>query len=175
MLKEKISKAIIKNIRIFKKLSNVFLKHSFITLHTNLVKSHLDYVGVVFEQPDNDIRCQPTESLKYNTSLAITGATKETSEVEFCNEIDLESPESKRWFKKLFICYKIKNTYITFLILFQEINHVHNTRSFDDMSVFCNRLDTFTKSFFPSVISEWNKLDLKIQQSKTPMIFEILC
>ena len=86
-----------------------------------MVKSHLDYVGVVFEQPDNEICCQPAESLKYNTSLAITGATKGTSEVELCNEIDLESPESKRWFKKLFIFYKIKNKYITLHYIFDLI------------------------------------------------------
>ena len=34
-----------------------------------------------------------------------------------------------------------------------------------------SRTDIFKYSFFPSTISEWNKLDLKIRQSKTLLTF----
>ena len=36
-----------------------------------------------------------------------------------------------------------------------------------------SRTDIFMYSFLPSAISEWNKLDLKIRQSKTLLTFRI--
>ena len=48
---------------------------------------------------------------------------------------------------------------------------MHNTRSLEDVAILCSRTDIFKYSFFPSALPEWNKLDLKIQQSKTLLTF----
>ena len=48
---------------------------------------------------------------------------------------------------------------------------MYNTRSLEDVATLNNRTDIFKYSFSPSTLSEWNKLDLKIQQSKTLLTF----
>ena len=48
---------------------------------------------------------------------------------------------------------------------------MYNTRSLEDVATLNNRTDIFKYSFFPSTLLESNKLDLKIQQSKTLLTF----
>ena len=48
---------------------------------------------------------------------------------------------------------------------------MYNTPSLEDVATLNNRTDIFKYSFSPSTLSEWNKLDLKIQQSKTLLTF----
>ena len=48
---------------------------------------------------------------------------------------------------------------------------MYNTRSVENVAMLCSRTDIFKYSCFPSAISEWNKLDLKIRQSKTLLTF----
>ena len=48
---------------------------------------------------------------------------------------------------------------------------MYNTRSLEDVATLYNRTDIFKYSFFPSTISERNKLDLKIRQSMTLLTF----
>ena len=48
---------------------------------------------------------------------------------------------------------------------------MYNTRSLEYVATLNNRTDIFKYSFFPSTLLEWNKLDLKIQQSKTLLTF----
>ena len=44
---------------------------------------------------------------------------------------------------------------------------MYNTGSVEDVAMLYIRTDIFRYLFFPSMISKWNKLDLKIQLSKT--------
>ena len=48
---------------------------------------------------------------------------------------------------------------------------MYNTRSLEYVATLNNRTDIFKYSFFPSTLLESNKLDLKIQQSKTLLTF----
>ena len=48
---------------------------------------------------------------------------------------------------------------------------MYNTRSLEDVATLNNRTDIFKYSFSPFTLLEWNKLDLKIQQSKTLLTF----
>ena len=74
-IKEKISKAM-KGICIIKKLSNVLPRKSLITIYKSFVRPHLDYVDLIYDQPNNEIFCQQIESVQCNASLAITGVIK---------------------------------------------------------------------------------------------------
>ena len=56
--------------------------------------------------------------------------------------------------------------------LIPKSSHMYNTRSVEDVAMLYSRTDIFKYSFFPSTISEWNKLDLKIRQSKTLLNFQ---
>ena len=48
---------------------------------------------------------------------------------------------------------------------------MYNTRSVENVAMLYSRTDIFKYSCFPSAISEWNKSDLKMRQSKTLLTF----
>ena len=48
----------------------------------SFVRSHLDYGDVLYDQPNNESLCQKIESVQYNAALAITRATKGTSQMK---------------------------------------------------------------------------------------------
>ena len=55
--------------------------------------------------------------------------------------------------------------------LIPESSHMYNTCSVEVVAMLYSRTYIFKYSFFLSTISEWNKLDLKIRQSKTLLTF----
>ena len=75
--------------------------------------------------------------------------------------------KSRRWFRKLCYFYKIFNeksaSYLFNLI--PNFKRVHNTRLSYNIPPIKVRHDYFKNSFFPSAITEWNKLDLNIRNS----------
>ena len=170
--KEKISKAM-KGIGIIKKLSNILPRKSLITIYKSFVRPHFDYGDLIYDQPNNESFCQQIESVQYNASLAITGAIKGTSKLKLYNEIGLESLKFRRWFRILCTFYKIKSTgLLSYLFgLIPKSSHMYNTRSIEDVATLYSRTDSFKYSFFPFTTSGWNKLDLKIQQSKSLLSF----
>ena len=171
-IKEKISKAM-KGICIIKKLSNVLPRKSLITIYKSFVRPHLDYSDLIYDQPNNESFCQQIESVQYNASLAITGAIKGTSRLKLYNEIGLESLKFRRWFRKLCTFYKIKSTGLPSYLydLIPKSSHMYNTRSVENVAMLYSRTDIFKYSCFLSAISEWNKSDLKMRQSKTLLTF----
>ena len=101
--------------------------------------------------------------------LAITGAIKGTSRLKLYNEISSESLKFRRWFRKLCTFYDINiNSLPSYLFdLIPKSSHMYNTPSLEDVATLYSRTGIFKYLFFLSTISEWNKLDLKIRQSKT--------
>ena len=89
------------------------------------------------------------------------------------NEIWLESLKFRRWFRNLCTFYKIKSTGLPSYLydLIPKSSHMYNTHSFEDVATLYCRSDIFKYSFLPSTTTEWNKLDLKIWQSKTLLTF----
>ena len=72
------------------------------------------------------------------------------------NELDLESFDFRRWFRKLCLLFKIKKTgfpeYVFNMI--SQSNHQYNTRSIEDVTKFLCRTDVFKYSYFPYTILE---------------------
>ena len=89
-------------------------------------------------------------------------------------ELGLESLKSRRWFRKLCHFYEIFNekspSYLFNLI--SNFNRVHNTRLSYNIPPIKVRHDYFKNSFFPSAITEWNKLDLNIRNSASLNTFK---
>ena len=79
-----------------------------------------------------------------------------------------------RWFRTLCHFYKIFNekspSYLFNLI--PHFNRVHNTRLGYNIPPTKVRHDYFKNPFFPSAISEWNKLDFNIRNSKSLNTFK---
>ena len=113
------------------------------------------------------------KSLQYNASLAITGLIRGTSKEKLYQELDLESLQRRRWFRKLCTLYKIfknqSSRYLYDLLPLQTTSH--NTRSSRNIPLFPFRHNLFKSSFFPSVIIKWNNLDKSIRNSESLSIF----
>ena len=82
-------------------------------------------------------------------------------------EFGLESLKFRRWFRKLCHFYKIFNdkSHSYLFNLIPNFNRVHNTRLSYNIPSIKVRHYYFKNSFFPSAISEWNKLNLNIRNS----------
>ena len=114
------------------------------------------------------------ESIQYNACLAITGAIRGTSREEIYQELDLESLQIRRWYRKLCLCYKffkIKHPkYLFHLIPVRCTKHV--TRTEGNISLIRTKHNFFKNSFFPSAIIESNNLDPNLRNSKSISVFK---
>ena len=159
----------------FTKISTNFAKViSSHYIYITFIRSCLDYANIIYDQAYNSAFHDKLESVQYDACLAITGAIRGTSTEKIYQELGLESLKSRRWFRKLCHFYKIFNekspSYLFNLI--PNFNRAHNTRLSHNISPIKVRHDYFKNSFFPSAITEWNKLDLNIRNSASLNTFK---
>ena len=79
-IKEKISKAY-RGIKEIKKLRIISPKQSLLTINKSFIRPHFDCRDVVYDQPHSETFCSKLESVRYNATLAITGAIHGTSQL----------------------------------------------------------------------------------------------
>ena len=99
-----------RTIGLLQKFQQVLPRPSLITIYKAFIRPHLDYGDVIFDQAFNNSFHQRLESIQYNAALAITGAIRGTSKEKLYQELGFESLQSRRWFRKLSLFYKIKKT-----------------------------------------------------------------
>ena len=75
-----------------------------------LIRPHLGYQDVIYEEPDLCSLANKIESVQYNPALAITRAIRETSEEKLYYKLVFESLKDRRWLRLLCYLYKIANT-----------------------------------------------------------------
>ena len=63
-----------KSIGLLRKLQNLLPRRSLITIYKYFIRPHIDYGDVIFDQAYNKSFHEKLENVKYNASLAITGA-----------------------------------------------------------------------------------------------------
>ena len=108
-----------KEIGIIRKLNKTLPQNSLITMYKSFARPHLDYVDIIYDQPNKESFNQKTERIQYSAALAITGAIKGTYQSRLYNELGLESLKFRRLFRKLLSFIKLKQQvyHNTFLIL----------------------------------------------------------
>ena len=163
-VQEKIKKAN-KGISIIRKLSNYLPRSSLITIYKSFIRPHLDYGDVIYDIPNNNSFREKIERIQYNACLAITGAFKGTSREKLYNELGLEYLNLRRWFRRLCLFFKIfKDQSPSYLYnIIPPQRNMYSLRNMDNIPLMGCRTETFSNSFFPYVISEWNKLDPDIR------------
>ena len=80
-----------KTIGLLQKLENTRPRPSFLTIYMSLIRQHLDYVDIIYDQAYNVSFQQKVESIKYNAAVAITGAIRGTSKEKLSEELGLGS------------------------------------------------------------------------------------
>ena len=77
-------------------------------IYTAFVRPRLDYGDILYNQAFNLSFQQKLESIIQNRAcLRITGAIRGTSREKIYQELGLESLQSRRWYRKLAMFYKI--------------------------------------------------------------------
>ena len=104
------------------------------------------------------------ETIQCNAAVAITGAISGTSTEKLFEKLDLKSLQHKRWYRKLCCFYKIlKDQSPKYLFnVIPKLNRPYSVRNANNIPHFKLKYSFFKNTFFPSVIIEWNKLDLEI-------------
>ena len=165
-----------KTIGLIRKFHQILPRQSLITIYKLFIRPHLDYGDIVYDRAFNESFHKNLESIQYNTAIVITGAIRGTSSEKLFQELGLESLKSRRWLRKLCLFYKIFHEKSP-LYLFQLIppnNNIYATRSSlsNKISSFKTRHNFFKDSFFPTVTSEWNSLDVNIRNSTSINVFK---
>ena len=170
-------KKISKTAGLLRKFQGILPRTSLITIYKSFARPHLDYGDIIYDQTFNESFHQRIESIQYNAAIAITGAIRGTSSEKLCQELGLESLRSRRWLRKLCLFYKIyKNKSTSYLYdLIPDRVKFYSTRSsqIDNISNIKTSSNFFRNSFFPSTITEWNKLDCDIRNSDSLNIFKL--
>ena len=65
-----------KGIGVIKKPLKSLPRNALLTLYKSFIRPHLDYDGIVYDQPDNESFNSKLEQVQYNAALTITGAIK---------------------------------------------------------------------------------------------------
>ena len=95
-----------KTIGLIRKLRNSLPRASLMT-YIYFIRPHLDYGDIAYDQPFNNSFQNKIESIQYNACLTTTGAIRGTSKERLYEELDLESLQHRRWYRKLCYLYKI--------------------------------------------------------------------
>ena len=137
-----------------RKLQSVSPRIILVTIYKAFVRLHLDYGDILYDQAFNNSFFDRLESIQHNACLAITGAIRGMSREKLYQELGLESLRLQRYYRKLYLFYKVfKNEHPQYLFHLIPMTHSsHTSKNVHNIPIFKN-------SFFPSSISEWNKVD----------------
>ena len=164
----KVESKVNKTIGIIRKLQNVLPRPALLTIFRSFFRPHLDYGDIIYDKAYNESFHAKLESLQYNAALAITDAIKGSSTEKIYEELGLETLKPRHWYRKMSFLYKVlKNESPSYL--FQNIPNAQRqshreTRNSGKISSIVVKHDYFKNYFFPSAITEWNKLDCYIKK-----------
>ena len=112
------------------------------------------------------------DKAQYKACIAITGAIQGLTRERPYDELDLMSLSERRWYNNLTFIYEIVNEllpgYLHSCIEFYSQNN-YPLRSVSATKLKCtlSRTKSFSKTFFPYCIDEWNKLNPEIRSVKS--------
>ena len=152
------------------------------------VRPHLDYGDIVYDtagltktdafkfRNSNDKTSVEVETIQYQAARIITGAWKGSSIKRTYAILGWESMQNRRIMRKLCLIFQtLKNKSPNYLYkILESQKSTQELRSTDRlmMNNMTTKKDKFKKSFFPSAIIDWNKLDVDIKISLSKNIFK---
>ena len=160
------------------KFQLILPRHSLIKIDKTFIRPHQDYGDVIYDRAFNESFHQHLESIQYNAAIAITGTIRGTSSEKLFQELGLETLKSRRWFRKLYLFYKIlqsKSPSYLFNLIPENSNSYSSRSALNNQIPFLNVKTIFLKnSFFPAVRTGWNNLDISIRNSSLCHLFKNL-
>ena len=131
-----------KIIGLTKKLQPIIPRAALLTIYKSFLRPHLDYGDIIYGRA--------LESVQYNATLAITGTIRGFSREKLYQELGLESLKSQRWYRKLCLFFKLKQSkypsYLFHIIL--KVLSTRTTRNHNNIPLFNVKQEYFRNSFF---------------------------
>ena len=152
-----------------RKLHNNLPRAPLVTIYKFFIRLHLDYGDILYDQTFNNCFHEKLESIQYNSALAITSAIRGTSREKLYQELDFESLQQRRWYRKL--CLSSQSPKYLFKLI-PRARQTYMRRNKNSITLFNVKHAYFKNYFFPSTIIEWNNLDSKIRNSESSAIFK---
>ena len=101
-----------------------------------------------------------TQSIQYNAEIEIIGTIRGASSEKLFQKLGLETLTSRRWFRKLYLFYKIFNSKSPSYLfeLMPENNNPYGSRSAlkNQIPIFNVKTNFFKQFFLPAVRTEGN-------------------
>ena len=143
-----------KTFGLLRKLQNLLPRTTLIMVYKAFVRPHLDYGDILYDQAFNLSLQQKLEFIQYRECLAITGTLRGTSREKIYQELGLESLQSRRWYRKLAMFYKIYKNKSPFYLfnLIPEKTSSYATRNINCIPLIKIKPKFFKNTFFPSAI-----------------------
>ena len=108
------------------------------------------------------------ESVQYSAALAITGEWESTSQEKLYNELGWELLNLRRWSRRLVLVFKFVSN-VTPQYTRQPIPPLteskYRLRRPNIIGQIRARTTSFSASFYPNCLSEWNEHDSEVRQS----------
>ena len=128
-----------KRIGVIKKIFKRLPRNALLITYKSFIRPHLDYGGIAYDQLDNESFISKLEQVQDNAALAVTGAIKDTSRRKCCKELCLESLESRRRRRRLYLLHKIISNQLPIYLykLIPKKSHQQNqklTRNVNDIA-----------------------------------------
>ena len=135
--------------------------------YKSFVRPHLNYGDITYAKA-------LIESIQYNAALVIAGTIRRTSREKIYFELGIESILDRRWYRKLCVFYKMLNNMSPKCLsdIIPSFTRRYSSRNVNNIPLVRANNDYFMNIFFPSTITEWNKLDLSIPKSTSLSIFK---
>ena len=135
---QNILKKVNKTISLLRKLQNNLPRAPLVTIHKSLIRPHLDYGEILYDQKFNNSFHEMLNLIQHNAAFATTGAIRGSRKRLF-QKPDFDSPKQKRWYKKVYLFFKmIKKRSPRYLFeLIPVARQAHMTRHKQYSSFWC--------------------------------------
>ena len=167
-----------KRINVMKRLKYTLDRSSLETIYISFIRPILEYGDIIFCNCTNYEKLE-LDRIQNEAARIVTGATKLVSLVNLDKEIGWESLHTRRKKHKLILFYKmvygLSPPYLQELIP-ENVGCIsnHNLRNANHFRNIHSKSSSFTNSFLPSVIRDWNSLPLETRNCSSLSIFKRL-
>lgn len=140
-------------------------------MYFTFVRPLLEYGDIVWDNC-TDAEAKMIENVQLSAARVVTGATRGTSHATIYEECGWERLSKRREKHKLTQMYKIKNDlapkYLKDLIPPETRERtLYGLRNRDNITIYKSCTTTMQKSFIPSTINLWNKLDIHTRNASS--------
>jgi hypothetical protein len=148
------------------------------TLYKSFIRPVLEYADILWHIPaDHRHVLDILERVQLEAARVVTGATRRCSTAKLYEEVGWETLSSRRELHRASMMYKIETgkapTYLQDLIPDPiEARTRYNLRNRRDLQVPFARLQTYSQSFYPAAVRQWNSLSRKIKDAPSEDAFK---